>query len=268
MLYIHVMSSLPDIDMVRSYWNARPCNIRHSEKALGTKDYFDEVEARKYFVEAHIPGFARFSEWREKTVLEIGCGIGTDAVQFALAGADYIGTDLSNESLLIAKSRFEVYNLQGIFLEANAEEIHKQFPNQTFDLIYSFGVLHHTPNLIDALRSIRILCHQGSVLKMMVYAKHSWKSAMISSGLDQPEAQSGCPIANTYSREEISELLSQAGFSVNAIRQDHIFPYKVSKYVKYEYELEDWFAAMPRDMFESLQKELGWHLMIDASPTP
>src|SRR6201982_2299706 len=111
------------VEQVRSYWDQRPCNIRHSPKPVGTREYFDEVEKRKYFVESHIPAFADFPRWKGKKVLEIGCGLGTDAVNFARAGADYHATDLSDESLKLARQRFEVYGLKGAFTPGNAEQL-------------------------------------------------------------------------------------------------------------------------------------------------
>ncbi len=254
----------PSLKEVQDFWNARPCNLRHSNAPVGTKQYFDEVEERKYFVEPHIPAFADFTSWGGKRVLEVGCGIGTDATNFARNGAIYTGVELSSESLKLAKERFDVFGLSGRFIEGNAEEIDQVLNGENFDLIYSFGVLHHTPNLDSALKGIRNLMHSNSVFKMMVYAENSWKNAMISSGLDQPEAQYGCPIANTYTKTEITDILNASGFSVKSIAQDHIFPYVVEEYKNYNYVRESWFQAMPLNIFNALEKELGWHLLIES----
>ena len=125
------------IEDVKRFWNSRPCNIAHSSKEIGTKEYFDEVENRKYLVEPHIPNFASFENWNGKSVLEIGCGIGTDAVNFARAGAHYSGIELSEESLEIARKRFNVFDLVGNLQLGDAENLESTNAGKTFDLIYT-----------------------------------------------------------------------------------------------------------------------------------
>jgi 2-polyprenyl-3-methyl-5-hydroxy-6-metoxy-1,4-benzoquinol methylase len=253
------------IDDVLAYWNRRPCNIRHSTRDVGTREYFDEVEQRKYFVEPHIPAFADFARWAGKSVLEIGCGLGTDATNFARAGARYVGVDVSEVSLELARKRFEIFGLTGEFIFSNAETLPAQLAADSFDLVYSFGVIHHTPNPRAVIESARRVIRPDGELRIMLYARQSWKAIMIEEGFDQPEAQSGCPIALTYSSGQVEELLHGC-FTVTEMRQAHIFPYVVEKYVRYEYELQPWFKAMPRDLFAALERRLGWHLLITARP--
>ena len=115
------------VEKIKDFWDRRPCNVRHSPRPLGTRQYFDEVEARKYFVEPHIPRFAQFECWRGKKVLEIGCGIGTDTINFARNGASVTAVDLSEKSLEIARQRAEVFGLKDRirFYSGNAEELNK-----------------------------------------------------------------------------------------------------------------------------------------------
>ena len=256
---------MSSIDEVKNFWNDRPCNIRHSTKQKGTKEYFDEVEKKKFFVEPHIKSFSHFNEWNGKKVLEIGCGLATAGINFARYGAEYTGVELSADSLALAKKRFDVYNQYGNFYEGNAEELTNFLPEDKYHLIYSWGVLHHTPHPEKAMAEISKYLAKDGVFKLMLYASESWKNYMISIGLDQPEAQYGCPVAYTYTEEEIYDLLGDH-FEVVSIERDHIFPYQIEPYKKGEYIKEPWFETMPDEMFEVLEKKLGWHLLITAKP--
>jgi SAM-dependent methyltransferase len=251
------------IDDVKKFWNDRPCNVRHSKEKMGTKSYFDEVEKKKFFVEPHIKSFSHFNEWNGKKVLEIGCGMATAGINFARYGADYTGVELSADSLELAKKRFEVYNQRGNFYEGNSEDLSEFLPVDKYHLIYSWGVIHHTPHPEKVITQISNYLAKDGVFKLMIYSSDSWKNYMISIGLDQPEAQYGCPVAYTYTEDEVYELLGDQ-FDVLSIERDHIFPYQIEPYKKGEYIKEPWFETMPNEMFEVLEKKLGWHLLITA----
>ncbi len=248
---------------VKNFWNNRPCNIRHSSKEVGSKEYFDEVERKKFFVEPHIKSFSQFNFYNGKKVLEIGCGLATAGINFARYGADYTGVELSKESLSLAKKRFEVYNLQGNFYEGNAENLSDFLPEEKYHLIYSWGVIHHTPYPGRVIEQVKKYLQKNGEFKLMLYASNSWKNYMIGAGLDQPEAQYGCPIAYTYTEEEVVELLGD-DFIVTDIKRDHIFPYQIEPYKVGEYIKQPWFECMPDEMFKILEKKLGWHILITA----
>ena len=250
-----------DINQVKAFWDSRPCNMRHSDHALGTREYFDEVERRKLQAEPHILNFSEFGSWHNQSVLEIGCGLGTMAINFARCGARYTGVELSEASLDLARQRFDVYGFTGEFYQGNAEELSNFLPPRKYDLIYSWGVIHHTPYPGRVLREAFAYLRPGGQLKVMVYAQESWKNYMIEAGLDQPEAQWGCPIVHTYTRDSLTQLLNSAGFTVTDMQQDHIFPYDIESYQRKEYKLQPWFECMPRKMFVTLEQHLGWHLM-------
>ena len=264
---------------VQQYWDARPCNIRHSTKPVGSKEYFDEVEARKYLVEPHIPAFVDFERWRDKRVLEVGCGIGTDSINFARAGAHLTAVELSGESLRIAAERAEVMGVADriTFVQANAEELTSALDEEPFDLVYSFGVVHHTPHPEKALAEIRALTAPGGTLKLMVYHRRSWKVFWIVAGLgrgrfwktdelvaEHSEAQTGCPVTFSYTRRGGRDLVESAGFVVQDVDVDHVFPYRIRDYVEYRYVKEPYFRWMPERLFRAFERRFGWHLLVTA----
>jgi 2-polyprenyl-3-methyl-5-hydroxy-6-metoxy-1,4-benzoquinol methylase len=268
------------IERVREFWDRRPCNIRHSPKAVGTREYFDEVEARKYFVEPHIRAFADFERWRDKRVLEIGCGIGTDTINFARHGAWVTAVELSPESLEIARQRATVFGVQDRirFYEGNAEELSKFVPVEPYDLVYSFGVIHHTPHPEQILDELRAYTRPGSTVKIMVYHRRSWKVLWILFTYGKgrfwrlnelvarrSEAQTGCPVTYTYTRREARELVERYGYLVRELRVEHIFPYRVADYLQYRYVPVRYFRWMPQPLFRWLERHLGWHLCLTAA---
>lgn len=267
------------IRQVEDFWDRRPCNVRHSLRSIGTRAYFDEVEARKYFVEPHIPRFAEFERWRNKEVLEIGCGIGTDTINFARHGASVTAIDLSAKSLEIARQRVEVYGLQERirFYQGNAEHLTKFVPVQPYDLIYSFGVIHHTPYPERVIEQMQNYVQPGSTVKLMVYHRHSWRVfwILVSYGKGQfwrlaelvaqnSEAQTGCPVTYTFTRQEGKNLLERYGFRVTEMWVDHIFPYRIPDYLQYRYVKVWHFRWLPYRFFHWLEARLGWHLCVTA----
>ena len=272
------------VDQVREYWNRRPCNIRHSPEPVGTRAYFDQVEARKYFIEPHIPAFAQFDRWAGKRVLEVGCGIGTDTMNFARAGAQVTAVDLSSASLDLARRRAEVFGLQDriTFIEANAERLSEFVTAAEYDLVYSFGVIHHTPQPERALDQIRtFFTGPDTTLKLMVY--HRWSSKVFGIlfreahgafwRLDEAvarnsEAQTGCPVTYTYSRRSLREWIHASGFVVDEMFVDHVFPYRIPDYVQYRYVKAFPFNALPPAMMRAVEHRLGWHLCVTARSAP
>lgn len=268
------------IQEVKDFWNRRPCNLKHSDAPLGTKDYFDAVEKRKFYVEPHLVNFADFPSVKGKKVLEIGCGMGTTAINFLRAGAEKVtAVDVSEKSLEMAKKQAEVYGFSDRiqFYLANAEELSKTVPKEEYDFIFSFGVIHHTPNPELILKELQgYLSPQGKI-KVMVYYRYSWKALWVLAKYGRfqfwnfsklmatySEAQTGCPITYTYSKKEGKGLLESKGFKVTDIYVDHIFPYRISDYVLYRYVKVWYFRWMPRPLFRLLKKTAGWHLCITA----
>jgi ubiquinone/menaquinone biosynthesis C-methylase UbiE len=159
-------------ERVRAFWQANPCGVKFADAEPGTRHFFELVEAHRYTKEWHIPAAADFQSASGLRVLEIGCGLGTDGAQFAEAGADYTGVDLTPAAVELARKRFELFNLPGEFQVADAEQL--DFADESFDLVYSHGVLHHTPEIDKAIREIHRVLRPGGRAMVMLYHRGSY----------------------------------------------------------------------------------------------
>ena len=159
-------------DRVREFWQNHPCGTKFADAQPGSRVFYELVEQHRYEKEWHIPEAAGFNRTKDLRVLEVGCGLGTDGAQFAKAGADYTGIDLTEAAVDLARRRFELFNLPGTFGVADAEGL--DFPDNSFDLVYSHGVLHHTPDTAAAIREIHRVLKPGGRAVVMLYHRDSY----------------------------------------------------------------------------------------------
>ena len=159
-------------ERVRAFWQQNPCGTKFADASPGSRRFYELVEEHRYKKEWHIPTAADFANSKNLSVLEVGCGLGTDGAQFAKAGAKYTGIDLTDAAVDLAKRRFELFNLPGAFRVADAERL--LFANNSFDIVYSHGVLHHTPDTAAAVREIHRVLRPGGKAVIMLYHRDSY----------------------------------------------------------------------------------------------
>jgi SAM-dependent methyltransferase len=157
---------------VQAFWEADPCGAAHGEAPEGTPEFFAQIERKRNELEPFIGRYADFPMTRGQRVLEIGVGAGSDFVRFARAGADATGVDLTEHAIRLVRQRLDNEGLEAQLQQADAESL--PFEDGAFDRVYSWGVLHHTPDTARAVReAVRVLA-PGGRLCVMLYARHSW----------------------------------------------------------------------------------------------
>jgi len=249
---------------IADFWNRRPCNMRHSPLPVGTPAYFAQVRERRYFVEPHIPRFADFPAWGGKRVLDVGCGIGSDTAMFLSHGAFVTAIDASPSSLELARLQAEAIGCErnARFILGDAEHLAWWLEPQCFDLIWCWGVAHHTPNPQCMVDGFAQFMNAASVIRIMLYHTWSLKSALIALGLAWSEAQAGVPISRRYTRQAAARLL--ADYEIVDIAVGHIFPYQIADYVQYRYVKRWLWRVLPPGLFRRLERTFGEHLCITA----
>jgi len=189
-------------DEVQNQWDNNPCGSQYAQQArLHTIEWFKEIEAHRYGAYAPwMPDTMEFSLHRGKKLLEIGGGLGTDLAQFATNGALVTDVDLSAGHLELAQENFRLRGLEGRFVHRDAENL--PFDDAAFDVVYSNGVIHHTPNTALLVNEIYRVLKPGGRVIVMVYAEnslHYWDQQVFRLGL----------LGGTLRQYSIGEIMSR-----------------------------------------------------------
>lgn len=211
---------------IRDFWESTTCGTIHSESERFSKEYFDEIEAHRYRAEPFIPGFARFTASADRRVLEVGIGAATDFINFARNGARLSGVDLTPAAVEHARRRLELERLDAHVEVASAERL--PFADNSFDMVYSWGVLHHAADPECTFAEVRRVLAPGGEARLMLYGRHSWVAyrrflfgLLVSLKRRQrPQGLGGAiahfmesPGTRCYTREEIVRAFTVAGFT-------------------------------------------------------
>lgn len=219
---------------IKEYWNTHLPQRGYSISKKGTIRYYSEQRRKRYKeIYSFVPEIAEFGKWEDKKVLEVGIGAGTDIMEYALNGADVYGIDLTQNAVEETQHRFKTYGLDGTFYKMDAEDMF--FKDGIFDLVYSFGVLHHTPDTAKAIdECYRVLKKDGKII-MLLYAR-GWKHYLIRvlaakfiKNKDRNTEMWGCPLTYIYTKKEIESMMIK-------FRNVTIERYRLGTYFDYQQE--------------------------------
>jgi SAM-dependent methyltransferase len=257
----------------REQWDQDPCGAEYDrEHELGTREFFNEVERYRYQEYApwmpRLMGFENFSGAR---LLEVGCGMGSDLLQFARGGARCTGVDLTPRSIEITRHRFRLYDADGDFMISDGERL--PFRDESFDVVYSNGVLHHTPDTAGAIREVHRVLRPGGTAKIMLYHRNSlnyWFEIVVRRGVLGLEFLRGRsteeimsrviefsdhdarPLVKVYSRKEARELFGM--FKSVTVDVEQLM----------RSELRFLSLLVSESKLDILRKRIGWNVIVTA----
>lgn len=161
-------------DEVRAFWEGTPCGTGGAivgDAIPLSPTWFERIEEHRYALEPFIHAVAQFTRYRGKELLEIGVGAGTDHLQWARAGARCHGVDLTQAAIETTRAHLALHGLSSELQRLSAESL--PFPDASFDLVYSWGVIHHAERPEAIVREIRRVLRPGGRFIGMLYARYS-----------------------------------------------------------------------------------------------
>jgi ubiquinone/menaquinone biosynthesis C-methylase UbiE len=264
---------MDDKQRAREQWGKDPAGaVYGSQHDFGTREFFDEVERHRYQEYAPwMPEVMGFNNFAGARLLEVGCGMGTDLLQFARGGANVTAVDLTPRSIETSRHHLELYRQRGEFAIADCERL--PFADASFDVAYSNGVLHHTTDTASAVREIHRVLTPGGEARIMLYHRGSWayfSQVVLRYGIMRGEflrgtsasdimsryvefnAGGGRPLVKAYSRREARQLFSM----FREVKID------VEQLLREEFYFLG--RLLPESLFRKLRATLGWNVIISA----
>jgi ubiquinone/menaquinone biosynthesis C-methylase UbiE len=255
-------------EAVRDFWNSDPCGSRY----LGDRADFEAHARARYELEPYIHEFAGFAQSTGQRVLEIGVGMGADYLEWLKAGAQATGVDLSSESLEWAKRRSGLAGYTTDLRVSDAE--HLPFPDNTFDIVYSYGVMHHSPDTPQCIGEARRVLKPGGALRIMVYHHPSLTGLMLwlrygwlrgKSLRETVRDRLESPGTKSYTQDEARAMLQ--GFEQIEMRQvfspgDLLLNAPSTRFQGWAYRIV--WRLYPRFLVRRLGKKWGLFLLISA----
>ncbi len=256
------MAMAHTLEDVRSYWNEYVNDIEVTEFPRGSDEFFAALERYRYDKIDYLRDYVGFDRYAGKKVLEIGCGVGHDLMQFARAGADVSARDLTENAVELATKNLAREGFSGDIRQGNAEAL--DFPDGTFDVVYSHGVLHHTVDTEKSIGEVHRVLKPGGEAIIMLYNRNSWLAFVAwISGTNIEHADKDAPIIRKYSTRECRAMFRK--YSDVSIHVDR-FPKRTLKFDNLfgklnNYLLVPFFEILP----DAIRRPLGWHIMIRAN---
>jgi ubiquinone/menaquinone biosynthesis C-methylase UbiE len=250
------MKAEPDATVadVKQFWESHVNNEYYTDAARASDAYFREIEERRYRSHYHLLDLFSSLQGSKGRVLEVGCGIGVDSIQLAKCGFEVTAVDLTDSALKVAKEFAAARDVKIDFRLGTAEGL--DFPSASFDAVYSFGVLHHTPDIEQSVAEVHRVLRPGGRAYVMLY--HKWSLVNLVHRLfrlpyESPRDRNDhCPVVYTFSRRGVSQLFG--AFSQVSVRAEYPFTYGFGPLC----------TRLPLWVRRPLGRVMGWHLMITA----
>jgi SAM-dependent methyltransferase len=202
-----------DKKAVHDFWERATCGEELYLSEVGRQGYVEQARQR-YELEPYIEQFAMFSSAQGKSVLEIGVGLGADHQRFAEAGAILCGIDLTERAVAHARRRLDLFELTSDLSTGDTENL--QFEDGSFDVVYSWGVIHHSPNTPKAIAEIYRVLRPGGTAKIMIYHKWSMVGYMLWTRYALMRMRPWTTLTDVYAR--YLESPGTKAYSVNGAR--------------------------------------------------